>query len=98
MLVISIFFGKTIVDKIKLNFHYKKMAEKMYEDLPEKYKNCVFQILKICKAFSNFNFNSTIRKKIHWALQLFGNKVRESFSLTSRTEIQINSPTYFFSI
>ena len=39
------------------------MTEKMYDNLLEKYKNSVFQILKICKAFSNFNFNSTIRKK-----------------------------------
>ena len=41
------------------------MTEKMYDHLQEKYKNKVFQILKICKAFSNFDFNSTIRKKIH---------------------------------
>ena len=39
------------------------MTDKMYDNLLEKYKNSVFQILKICKAFSNFNFNSTIRKK-----------------------------------
>ena len=58
MLVISIFVGK-----IKLNFQYKKMTEKKYYDLPEKYTDSVFLILKICKAFSNFDFNSTIRKK-----------------------------------
>ena len=58
MLVISIF-----VCKIKLNFHYKKMTKKMYDNLLEKYKNSVFQILKICKAFSNFDFDLTIRKK-----------------------------------
>ena len=58
MLVISIF-----VSKIRLNFHYKIMTEKMYDKLLEKYKNSIFQILKICKAFSNFDFNSTIRKK-----------------------------------
>ena len=62
------------------------MTEKMYDNLQEKYKNSVFQILKICKAFSNFDFNSTIRKKIHWVVQLFGNKVIEIFSLTSQTE------------
>ena len=39
------------------------MTEKMYDNLQEKYKNSVFQILKICKAFSNFNFNSTSWKK-----------------------------------
>ena len=58
----------------------------MYDNLQEKYKNSVFQILKICKAFSNFDFNSTIRKKIHRVVQLFGNKVIERFSLTSQTE------------
>ena len=62
------------------------MTEKMYDNLQEKYKNSVFQILKICKAFSNFDFNSTIRKKIHRVVQLFGNKVIERFSLTSHTE------------
>ena len=88
MLVISIFVGK-----IKLNFYYKKMTEKMYDNLLEKYKNCVFQILKICKAFKNFDFNLTIKKtihwavqKIHWVLQLRENKVIEKFSLTSLTE------------
>ena len=40
------------------------MTQKMYDNLLEKYKNSAFfQILKICKAFSNFDFNSTIRKK-----------------------------------
>ena len=58
----------------------------MYSNLQKKYKNSVFQILKICKAFSNFDFNSTIRKKIHWVVQLFGIKVLEKFSLTSQTE------------
>ena len=58
MLVFSIFIGKT-----KLNFHYKKMTKKSYDNLLDKYKNNVSQILKICKAFSNFDFNSTIRKK-----------------------------------
>ena len=37
----------------------------MYDNLQEKCKNNVFQILKICKAFNNFDFNLTIRKKIH---------------------------------
>ena len=54
----------------------------MFDNLQEKYKNSVFQFLKIFKAFSN----STIRKKIHWVVQLFGNKVIEKFSFTSQTE------------
>ena len=58
MLVISIFVGK-----IMLNFHYKKMTEKMYDKLLEKCKNSVFQILKIGKAFSHFALNFTIGKK-----------------------------------
>ena len=29
----------------------------MYDNLQEKYKNSVFEILKICKVFSNFDFN-----------------------------------------
>ena len=61
------------------------MTEKIYDSLQEKYKSSVFQILKICKAFSNFDFNSTIRKKIRWVVQLFGNKAIERFSLTSHT-------------
>ena len=81
MLVISIFDGK-----IKLNFQYKKMTEKMHYNFLEKYKNSVFHILKICKAFSNFDFNSTIRNKIHWDVQLFGNKLIERISLTSQAE------------
>ena len=62
------------------------MTEKKYDNLQEKYKNRVFQILKICKAFSNFDFNLTIKKKLHWIVELFGNKVIERFSLTSQTE------------
>ena len=58
----------------------------MYDNLQEKYKNSVFQILKINKAFSSFDFNSTIRKKVHWVVQLFGNKVIERLSLTSQSE------------
>ena len=46
-------FLLVFVGKIKLNFHYKKMTEKMYDNLQEKYKNSLFQILKICKALSN---------------------------------------------
>ena len=60
------------------------MTDKMYDNLQGKYKNSVFQILKICKAFGNFDFNSTIKKKIHWVVQLLENKVIESFSLTTR--------------
>ena len=47
----------------------------MYENLQEKYENSVFQISKICKVF---------QKKIHWNVQLFGNKVIER--LTDQTE------------
>ena len=54
-------FLLVFVGKIKLNSYYKKMTEKMYDNLQEKYRNSVFQILKICKAFSNLDFNSTIR-------------------------------------
>ena len=39
------------------------MTEKMFDNLQEKYKNSDFQILKICIAFSNFDFNLTVRKK-----------------------------------
>ena len=39
------------------------MTTKMYDNLQDKYISNVSQILKICKAFSNFDFNSTIRKK-----------------------------------
>ena len=37
----------------------------MYGNLQEKYKSIVFQVLKIHKAISisNFDYNSTIRKK-----------------------------------
>ena len=81
MLIISIFVGK-----IKLNFQYKKMTEKMYHNLFENYNNSGFLILKICKAFCSFDFNSTIRKKIHWIVQFFGNKAIERISLTSSNE------------
>ena len=37
-------------------------------------------------AYSSFDFNSTIRIKKHLAVQLFGNKVIERFSLTNHTE------------
>ena len=56
-------FSLVFVGKINPNFYYKKMTEKMYDNLQEKYISSVFQILKICKAFSNFDFNWTIRKK-----------------------------------
>ena len=65
MLVISIFVSKT-----RLNFYYKKMAKKMYDKVVEKHKNNVFQTLKIGKAFSQFDFNSAIRKKIHLVVQI----------------------------
>ena len=31
-------FSLVFVGKIKLNFHYKKMAEKMHDNLQKKYK------------------------------------------------------------
>ena len=43
----------------------------MYDSMQEKYETSVFQI---CKAFSNFDFNSTIKEKIHCVLQLLGSK------------------------
>ena len=58
----------------------------MYDKLLEKHKNNVFQILKIGKASSRFDFNLTIRKKTHLVMQLFGNKVIERFPLTSPTD------------
>ena len=68
----------------------------MYHNLRETYRESVFQILKICKAFSNFDFNSTIKEKLHWIVELFGNKVIERFSF--KLNIQINSSMYSFSI
>ena len=62
------------------------MTKKMYDNLKKKDKDSVFQILEIYKALSSFDFNSTIRIKIHWVVQLFGNKVIERFSLTNQTE------------
>ena len=70
------------------------MTEKMYDKVVEKHKNSVFQILKIGKAFSHFDFNSTIRKTIHLVVQLFGNKVIKRFPLTSHT----GHPNQFFHI
>ena len=37
----------------------------MHDKLLEKYKNSVFQTLEIVKAFSHFDFNSAIRKKLY---------------------------------
>ena len=62
------------------------MTEKIYDISQEKYKNGAFQILKICKAFSNFGLNLTIRKRIQWVVKLFGNKVIERSLLTNQTE------------
>ena len=58
----------------------------MYDKLLEKHKNSVFQILKIGKRFSQFDFNSTIWKKIHLVVHLFGNKVIKRFPLTSHSD------------
>ena len=60
------------------------MTEKIYGKVVEKHKNSVFQILKIGKAFNRFDFNSTLRKK---------NTRGKSWQT-----IQVNSPTYLFSI
>ena len=79
-------FSLVFLGKIKLNVYYKKMTQKMYGNLQEKYRNSVFQILKLFKAFSNFDFNLTIKKKIHWVVQMFGNKAIGRFLLTSQTE------------
>ena len=46
------------------------MTKKMYGKVVEKHKNSVFQILKIAKAFSHFDFNTTIRKKMHLVVQI----------------------------
>ena len=46
------------------------MTKKMYDKVVEKHKNNVFQTLKIGKAFSQFDFNSAIRKKIHLVVQI----------------------------
>ena len=73
-------FLLVFIGKIKLNFHYKKMTEKMYNNLlQEIYKNNVLLILKECTALRNFEFISSIIKKIHWVVQLIGNKVIERF-------------------
>ena len=58
----------------------------MYDKLLEKQKNSVFQILKIGKRFSQFDFNLIIWKKIHLVVHLFGNKVIERFPLTSHSD------------
>ena len=54
-------FPLGFVGKIELNFHYKKMTDKMSDNLREKYKISVFQILHLCKVFNNFGFSLTIR-------------------------------------
>ena len=71
------------------NFYYKKMTEKMYGNLQKKYENIVFQILKIYKAFSNFGYNSTIRKNY--------SGLHNCLEIRSQGGFQINSSTYSFS-
>ena len=39
------------------------MTEKNVVNFQEKYKNGIFQILKICEMFTKFGFNLTVRKK-----------------------------------
>ena len=45
--VSSFNFSLVFVSQIMLNFHYKRMTKKIYDNLQEKYKD--FQILKMCK-------------------------------------------------
>ena len=63
----------------------------MHRNLQEKSTNIAFQILKIYKAFSNFDYNSTIRKKIHWILHLFEN-------MASLSDKNCDNPTRFHKI
>ena len=56
-------FSLAFVGKINLNFYYKKVTEKMNDYLQGNYISSVFQILKICKAFSNVDFDSIFGKK-----------------------------------
>ena len=63
------------------------MTKKLYYNLREKYKVCkAFCILYMQNALHTIDFNSTIRKKMHWVVQLFGNEVIERISLTSRNK------------
>ena len=59
------------------------LTEKMYENLQEKYKNNLFQILKICKiiALERLAILILIRQleNKHWVVQFFGNKVKQVF-------------------
>ena len=55
------------------------MTEKMYDRLLEKYKNGVFQILKIGKAFSHFDFNLAIGKKYTWLCNYLKIKSEKDF-------------------
>ena len=73
----------------------------MCHSFQEKYKDCVFQILKICniRTLERFAILILIRqleKNINRVVQLFQNKVGEMFSLTSQIEKQINLLTYLF--
>ena len=67
MILINFSFALVFVKKIKLNFRYKKMTEKLYDNLQEKYKIHISDYknmqIKNFWAFSNFSFNSTVRKK-----------------------------------
>ena len=62
------------------------MTEKNVWQFAGELQKFVFQILKIYKRFSYFDYNSTIRKEIHWIVHLFENKVIWKFLLTSQTE------------
>ena len=55
-------FLLVFVGKINLNLYYKKMTEKMYDNLQGKYVSSALQILKIWKAFSNFDLIRTLGK------------------------------------
>ena len=49
MILINFSFVLVFVKKIKLNFRYKKMTEKLYDNLQEKYKIHISDY-KICKV------------------------------------------------
>ena len=52
----------------------------------EVFNGKLYFLCSVCRALSNFDFDLTITKKMHWVFQLFGNKVMERISLTNRTE------------
>ena len=55
------------------------MTEKIYDKLLETHKNGVFQILKIGKVLSHYDFNSISRKKYIWLSNYLEIKSWKSF-------------------